>query len=281
MSPEKMQRVNKQTPCPVCGKLDWCLAAEDGSAAICARIEDGSVKSCGEAGWLHVLSNRHNRHNRHRKRRFSLSLAEQPKDLGQLSQQYQQQLTDKKLKLLSASLNISEQSLQRLRVGWDGEAYTFPMSNAESQIIGIRRRFPDGSKVSLTGSKNGMFIPTDLSPEGLFLICEGPTDTAAAIDLGFDAVGRPNCNSKVDMTAELVKGRDVVIVGDNDEAGRAGVDRLSDTLVLYCKNVKIVYPPVGVKDLRDWLSIGLTAEKLKDIIGNTEPVRIRISFNGR
>ena len=57
-------------PCPVCGKPDWCLVAEDGSAAICARIEEGSVKRCGDAGWLHILRengyNRHNGHNRHR-----------------------------------------------------------------------------------------------------------------------------------------------------------------------------------------------------------------------
>jgi len=52
---EKMQRVNRQRPCPVCGKPDWCLVAPDKSAAICARIEESSVKRCGDAGWLHIL----------------------------------------------------------------------------------------------------------------------------------------------------------------------------------------------------------------------------------
>jgi hypothetical protein len=278
---ENMLRVSKTNLCPVCGKSDWCLVAEDGTAAICQRIQEGSKKRCGDAGWLHVLSNRHNRHNRHIKRRFSLPLAEEPKDLGQLSRQYQQQLIGEKLNWLSVKLGISTKSLKRLRVGWDCEAYTFPMSNAESQIIGIRRRFPDGRKVSMIGSKTGLFIPIDLSSKGLLLICEGPTDTAAALDLGFAAIGRPNCNSKVNMTAEIVKGRDVVIIGDNDDGGRVGVERLSDTLALYCKDVRIVYPPEGIKDLRDWLSIGLTAEKLRDIIGNTEPIGIRISFNGK
>lgn len=278
---EKMQRVSKKTPCPVCGKSDWCLYAEDGSAAICERIQEGSKKRCGDAGWLHVLSNRHNRHNGHRRIRLTLPSGEKSRDFGEISRQYQQQLSDKKLNWLSMKLGTSSKSLKRLRVGWDGTAYTFPMSNAENQIIGIRRRFPDGLKVSLTGSKNGVFIPTDLPTDDPLFICEGPTDTAAALDLGFDAIGRPNCNSKVEMTAEIVKRRDVIIIGDNDDGGRTGVERLSDTLVLYCKDVRIVYPPEGIKDLKDWLSIGLTAEKLRDVIGNTEPVGIRISFNGR
>src|SRR5437879_4269411 len=50
---ERMQRVSASKPCPICEKPDWCLRAEDGSAAICSRIE--SAKRCGEAGWLHVL----------------------------------------------------------------------------------------------------------------------------------------------------------------------------------------------------------------------------------
>ena len=48
-------RVSNARPCPVCHKPDWCLVAADGSAAICARVLEGSVKRCGEAGWLHRL----------------------------------------------------------------------------------------------------------------------------------------------------------------------------------------------------------------------------------
>lgn len=52
---DKMCRVSRQNPCPICGKPDWCLVAPDGSAAICQRVTEGAVKKCGEAGWLHVL----------------------------------------------------------------------------------------------------------------------------------------------------------------------------------------------------------------------------------
>ncbi len=47
-------RVNRNNPCPVCGKPDWCLIAADGQAAICARLD--SPEKCGDAGWLHKLN---------------------------------------------------------------------------------------------------------------------------------------------------------------------------------------------------------------------------------
>ena len=46
--------VSASHPCPICHKPDWCLAAADGTAVICARTEAGSVKR-SDAGWLHRL----------------------------------------------------------------------------------------------------------------------------------------------------------------------------------------------------------------------------------
>ena len=138
-SKEKMQRVSKKNPCPVCGKSDWCLIAEDRSAVICQRIQEGSVKSCGDAGWLHILANRHNGHNGHREYApkghllTTVSIENQLKDFGQLSKRYQHQLTNERLNWLSARLGLSIQSLRRLHIGWDSQAYTFPMTNTRSE----------------------------------------------------------------------------------------------------------------------------------------------------
>ena len=275
----KMQRVSRKNPCPVCGKPDWCLVAEDDSAAICARIEDGSVKCCGDAGYLHILIDQPKSQQHRLQRRITVRQDDKPdKDFTALQRQYSRQIKGEQLNDLSQRLGVSTQSLKRLRIGWDGVNYCFPMSDSQGWIIGIRRRFPDGRKVSLTGSKTGLFISADLSPEGLLLICEGPTDTAAALDLGFAAIGRPNCNSKVDMTARFAKGRKVVIIGDNDKPGKAGVEKLGGKLLLHCLSVKVIYPPDKTKDLRQWLQAGLTGETLQQIIENTKAIQIKISF---
>jgi hypothetical protein len=51
----KWIRVNKCNPCPICGKLDWCLISQNGKAAVCARIESDKPAGNKGAGWLHKL----------------------------------------------------------------------------------------------------------------------------------------------------------------------------------------------------------------------------------
>ncbi len=287
MSAEKMRRVTRDRPCPICGRSDWCLVAADGSAAICPRVKEGAFKKCGDAGYLHILTDRHNGHDRRRggaKRRHAVTIAQglddRAQDFGQLSAQYQSRLINERLHALACSLGSSAGSLQRLGLGWDGRAYTFPMSNDFGKVIGIRRRFPNGRKASVAGSKTGLFIPVELTGRGLLLLCEGPTDTAAALDLGLDAVGRPNCNSIVKMTVGATKHRtEIVVVADNDPAGRTGAKKLAGTLALHCPCVKIIVPPDGTKDLRQWFNAGLTSETLLEITSATPIVGVRVSFS--
>jgi len=275
---EKMQRVSKSNPCPICGRSDWCLVAPDKSAAICQRIQEGSKKRCSDAGWLHILIDRPKGKQYRSQRKFKVGLNDRPtRDFTALQQQYRHQITSQQVNSLGQQLGVSTQSLKWLRIGWDGEAYTFPMSNDFGKIIGIRRRFPNGRKVSLTGSKMGLFVPSNVATDGLLLICEGPTDTAAALDLGFAAIGRPNCNSKIEMTAKAARGRtEIVIVVDNDTQGRAGAKKLADALVLHYPNVKVIYPPDGINDLRQWLKAELSTKTLLNLIQKTKPTEIRI-----
>lgn len=56
VSTSEFTRVSRNYPCPICGKEDWCLVAEDGSAAICPRTPDGAVKEIAGSGYLHRLS---------------------------------------------------------------------------------------------------------------------------------------------------------------------------------------------------------------------------------
>lgn len=48
-----MKRVSKKHPCEICGHTSWCGYAEDGTKAVCMRVE--SDKSTKNRGWLHIL----------------------------------------------------------------------------------------------------------------------------------------------------------------------------------------------------------------------------------
>ena len=260
-----MIRVTTANPCMICEKPDWCMYSEDGQVAICARVSEGSKKKCGDAGYLHLLTN-DQRTDLRKVKRQAFKVADRPKaevDFSKLAREYQDRLSERQLRWLGASLGITEKSLKRLRVGFDGKAFTFPMRDENLRIIGIRRRFGDGNKRALFSSTNGLFIPSDLVHDKPLIICEGPTDCGAALDLGFEAIGRPNCDSKIDMTVQFARGRKVVIICDNDLPGRDGAKKLAAELIKCCPAVKIICPPLGVKDLREWKQQGFNGGQIR------------------
>ena len=51
--PARLVRVDRANPCEVCGKPDWCSAADNGAFAICMRVE--SDRAARNGGWVHRL----------------------------------------------------------------------------------------------------------------------------------------------------------------------------------------------------------------------------------
>ncbi|MBM4020627.1 MAG: toprim domain-containing protein, partial [Planctomycetes bacterium] len=102
---------------------------------------------------------------------------------------------------------------------------------------------------------NGLFWPEDLASTGPLLVCEGPTDTAAMLDLGYDAIGRPSCTGAVDMVIQVVRHlrhRDVVILADADGPGIDGANRLAEAMTEAGRRPKVVRP-LEHKDARAWI----------------------------
>ncbi|MEI6148942.1 MAG: hypothetical protein WCS01_07580, partial [bacterium] len=73
-----------------------------------------------------------------------------------------------------------------------GEMLAFPMHDGTGQVCGIRTRNRDGSKRAVTGSRAGVFLPT-FHDGAEPVVCEGPTDAAAAMAMEFWPIGRPSC----------------------------------------------------------------------------------------
>lgn len=131
--------------------------------------------------------------------------------------------------------------------------------------IGVRLRADDGKKWCITGSKTGLFIPKTLTGEGPLYMPEGFTDTAALCGLGLDAVGRPSCNGGRDYArmAARMSARLVVVVSDRDGPGILGAEQLASEIVQDGVRVKIIKPPSGIKDVREWIAKGGTKEDIE------------------
>jgi hypothetical protein len=279
-SRNEWQRVSRSRPCRICEKPDWCLVSADLGAAICARIE--SAKRCGEAGWLHRLRDEVFRPARRVVRSVAHRPAEPRHDLADVAAGYRHAVNPDQLGQLAHSLGLSADSLTALQIGWSSyyRAWSFPMLDASANVLGIRLRRSDGSKFAVTGSKEGLFVPTGERADSMLLVCEGPTDTAALLDMGFrNVVGRPNCTGGVKLLVKLVRRRlrpEVVILADGDEAGRRGADNLLSVLLLYAPAVRVIRPPEGIKDARAWLLAGGTRTDIQQAIAAAPARRLVI-----
>ena len=286
------KRVSKARPCLVCGRGDWCLyfGPDDApTAAICPRIE--SAKPVGSAGWLHRLRDDDWRPAGTIRR--AVPMRPQPQDAGpidfeELAGDFRAAVNSVDLQRLAAGLGLTVESLQRLRVGWAAghRAWSFPMTDAAGQVLGIRLRRPNGSKFAVTGGHDGLFLPGDLPGDagGRLLVCEGPTDTAALLDLGFDVVGRPSCTGGKQLLVELVRRRqpnEVIVVADGDGPGMRGAENLATALVAYAAAVRVITPPNGISDARQWKRAGATRRDVLNIINAAEVRQLSVQTRRR
>lgn len=178
---------------------------------------------------------------------------------------------------LSRSLGLTVQSLRRLGIGWTGRCWAFPMVGGDGTVCGIRIRALSGKKFSQRGGKDGLFVPSDLSGTGELVITEGPTDCCALLDLGFDAIGRPNCSGGVRLLADFVRRgtwERHVIIADADGPGLQGALTLARVLAPLSAEVRIVVPPAT--DARAWKNTGATRANVLALIDAAPPIRISI-----
>lgn len=85
------------------------------------------------------------------------------------------------------------------------------------------------------------------------LVVEGYSDAVSAFDMGFVAIGKPSAEGGNKFLQTLCRGKEVIIVGDNDAgAGKKGMENTFQTLKPVCDKIIKVLPPKQYKDLRQW-----------------------------
>lgn len=257
LNTDQWVRVSKQTPCPICGPVhgvDWCGVSVDGTTAICMRIQ--SDRPARNGGWIHRLSDPIPTYQRPPPRDDALRPC-----FESLWRNWRICTEPVKVDAFARHLGVNDQALWDLGAAWAWQhsAWAFPMHDGAGKIDGIRLRNDAGDKWAVKGSHQGIFMPRVWpSVPDMALICEGPTDTAAALTLGFYAIGRPSCVGCEDIIVATIRRlaiRRVVVVADNDGPGKAGAERLSKTLRVPNKTIV----PPG-KDIREWVRNGATQE---------------------
>lgn len=258
-----LARVSRAHPCARCNHTSWCLYAEDGSMLICMRDSSGEPKQFagGEVGYIHRLTEQANKFVPTRKPEPPAPII----NAQAMMKGWLEQTTAGHLAVLAASLGVKASSLLELRAAWAQEhhAWAFPMRNGYGAMVGIRLRSSDGRKWAVRGSKQGIFLPY-CPPQDAVFICEGPTDTAAALSIGLYAIGRPSCSGgmpDIIIALRRLGIRRVVIIADNDDPGLTGADMLSRHLEIPCCLFTL-----PCKDVREAVARGMDAETLMAMV---------------
>jgi hypothetical protein len=206
-------------------------------------------------------------------------------DLALLAQQYRTAVNPARLQRLAAALGLSVASLQRLGVGWatDSGAWAFPMTDAGGIVRGIRLRLDNGRKFSVVGGREGIFLPLGLPDAGELLIAEGASDTAALLDFGFAAIGRPSCRGGVGLLVDFIQAHKpsaVTICADADKPGQDGAEHLAAALAMYCPRVRLITPPPPSKDARAWRQAGATRADIEAAIAAAPVRKLSVTIQG-
>jgi phage/plasmid primase-like uncharacterized protein len=280
MSNENFIRVSRQTPCPVCGKPDWCGVSSDGVWCVCMRVESGRRTKNG--GWLHAAG-------------AVTAGAPRPSPPppcdrrlldpaayhAALRKTWDWHWADG----LALSLGVDCEAVERLDPVYDPmhRAFAFPMRDADGRTVGVRLRNADGRKWAVRGSREGAFIPAGGFAGRELVVCEGPTDTAAALTLGLQAVGRPSCAGATEVIRGIcvrMRATLVTIVADHDDlkrrpdgsAWRPGISGAADLGRALRRQYRVVVPPA--KDIRQWVCEGATRETF-DALADCAQRRLR------
>jgi len=260
-------RVTRSDPCPICEKPDWCMVTGDSSAVMCMRIEsDRKIEIAIGTAWIHQIGEQPTK-----KRRVVRKSPENgpTRDWAALSASYFDQGRNDRY-TLSRLIGVSTFSLAALKCGWTGQCWTFPMLKSPGIVCGILRRFPDGAKLTVKGSKVGAFVPHRIVLSSPVVICEGPTDVAALLDMGIAGLGRQSCRCDMRPFASWLydKDLDVVVLGENDQKnglwpGRDGAIHCANQLSrIMDKPISAAMPPAGIKDVREWRREGAARKHL-------------------
>ena len=281
-APRQWVRVARQRPCPICKKPDWCTYTSDGRVVCCMRVEGGRALRNG--GWLHRVGDRGVSGGptlpaRAGTARATCGCGVAVFDAAAYHAGLRERGDWRDVDGLALSLGLCPYALATLQPAWDHwhDAWAFPMRDGTGKVVGIRLRGNDGRKWAVKGSREGLFFDPAAGRVLEVMFCEGPTDTAAAISLGFAAVGRPSCTGAVDLARAFCFRhgvKRVILMADQDAPhwrpggaewypGRDGAQRLAAALGL---PFKMVMPPA--KDLRQWVIEGATAAAAAMVVGN-------------
>lgn len=136
------------------------------------------------------------------------------------------------------------------------------------------QRKPNGRgwDYNLSGVRRVLFRLPQLiaaDPNATVYIAEGPKDCDTVAALGLVATCNPGGAGKWrEDYNQFLRGRDVVILPDNDAPGRSHADEVAEALKAHARSVVVIHLPglPNKGDVSDWVAAGGTHDELLELV---------------
>lgn len=160
---------------------------------------------------------------------------------------------------------ISEKSIKRFHITWDENQVNIPIKNKEDKIIWVKHRNlnydpnnPNSQKyLNDKGSKASVFNIRSHHDKPYIVLTEGEIDAIRLDQEGIPAIS--NTGGAQTFNVELIKpiaDKNILIVYDNDEAGKNGIRKLLGLL----PKAEIIELPLDSHDICDFFNLHTKAD---------------------
>lgn len=170
---------------------------------------------------------------------------------------------------------LTIETVERFKIGWESarKRYVIPVYDEHGAIRNLRKYEPGGDPTMKSETDHGsparLYPISQLDRDGTVFITEGELDALRLIQEGFIAVsGTGGAKTWPKNVGGQFKGCEVVVLYDNDDAGRVGAEKVRSALAGHAASVKVCTDlsdePGG--DVTDWFAAGGTVEQFVERI---------------
>ena len=140
---------------------------------------------------------------------------------------------------------------------------------------GFSQRRPDGPGKwigNLKGVRRVLYRLSKIVSTKTVLVVEGERDVHTLEALGYVATCNPMGAGKWrEEYSEQLRGKEIILFGDNDEPGRKHVEQIARSLTRKASSIRVVTVATG-KDVTDWVAAGATREVIDAAIQNSKMI---------
>lgn len=206
----------------------------------------------------------------------------------ELIEKYHNDLPDRiKEYLKSDKRGLTDETIDKHKIGWDGSSITFAVYDKEGNIINIRhRRDPEKTKGQKfwneKGGKAALFnIKVFDDKSDFVLICEGEFDAMVAEQYGFPSVSSTSGAGtfKEEWVKEFESIETVYVCYDTDKAGKEGALKTASLFEGKAKIVELPNEKDQKVDVTDYfIAQKHTSDDFQKLLDEAKPVKVNKDF---